>query len=967
MALAVSVLIALSIQSPAQATGSYAIFYGSRQGLQVGEISALAQDKAGFIWVGTESGLLRFDGEHFLHVAPQGIRGRVRGLWWNDQHGLLIRTAEHHAWVKQADGLHKLIGPNGEPIIALGDAIYDAQNRLWAILGDGLWLHDFDSGWTHISPDKFGAETPLSLWPLTKGIALITDEGAWRFTSSKDAQLIIHQPGLFGIAGGDKRPLFVLDNIGDTLWRLEGGKLKFVHRVYGRPLDIAYRQDTVWVSVDRSLLGVTPAGNILKMDILHGLPSGGPLLVDREGSLWVGTFVGLQQYPSPNTRNWTERDGLPWQHTYSVTASQGQVWVNTWGHIVRFDTTQSPVPMFIGDRVAGLACTGPQGRVWQIFKHQLHFWRNGHYSTFTSPLPKRIGIGGCAPAQGGGLWLATNYGVYHASAKLNRLQLVVAPHTPGGKRLGHLVWQAQDSSLWTIADNLLCHYALSGLQAEQLSCTQQRLGHAVRRVVQIAPHRYWISAETGLFQIDTENQLPKHYKLKQVSPLYQTIEAAPSGGYWAVSFTGLDRITPCAECKSGFRILESIGHWQGVPVNGVRDIAELPSGDLWISGNRGVFHVPAKARPGPTVAPRIVLVKATQDGQLLSLSDTLILAPKNKQLVLNFAALTYRDRTRLSYRFRETDEDGWSEATTVSSLRFIKPEPGHYSIEAQASLDGVHWSAPAKAELSVLPPWYQNWWADTLFVVLLLAASFASFWLWLRHKLSLEKQRIRIAMDLHDELGSTLSSIGVLAGAVAHDRGNTPDRQQMAERITDTSTRLGSALRTVVWTMRQPDTGLRQLLAEIGEQANRLFPNGDTAARIEGRLQANNDAPLAPETCRHVLMVALEALHNAAHYAQASEVVVRLTRVAPNIWKICVQDNGDGFNPESVKSGNGLASMRRRTRLINGELTVRSSLGAGTTVALIFNSLPQGFMEKFHMIMRWRHNGGSATMTSWKQ
>ena len=922
-----------------RAAGSYSRFYGSLEGLRAGEIAALAQDQAGFIWIGSQGGLLRFDGNRFMRFAPQQIPRGVSGLWWDARSGLLIQTEGGRALLEKHGRVQALAGPDNKPVLDLESAAFDERHQLWALLGTRLWRRDASRRWQAVPTSGYVHERIRRVVSLERGVALITNRGAWRLDSHGRAHLLLRAPGLFAAAGGGRHPLWLASYANGNLWRQQHGRFVAVRHIVGRVLDMRYRGDTLWLSVDRYLLALGPDGVVHSIDVNHGLASGGPLLVDREGSLWVGTFVGLQQYPEPDTRQWTELDGLPWQHAYDVTAAAGRVWVNTWGGQVYFDARRGLVePRHMG-QAKGVLCADREQRLWFAAQGRLRYWQRGRYVSVSRPGIPSFGLGGCMPAEDGGEWLATNAGVFHADRHARRVVRVLPPVDPAADYFTDLAWQSHDGNFWATGRDRLCHYRLNGLHAQPLGCTEQPFEYGVSRVAEIAPGRYWISTRAGLFLFDGSKTELLAGNMALPGERFRIVEPAASGGYWATAPGALDRILPCGNCEAGFRIVETIGAWQGVPTDSALDIVELASGDLWIAGNRGVFHVPAAARSGPKAPPPLLLEDVNVDGRSRAPDAPLQLRPGEKQLNLEFAALTFRDRSLLRFRFRNSLAGAWSAPTTNPDLQLIAPRPGDYRIEAQASLDERQWCTPVSFGFSVLPPWYETWWARLagLLLTLLLVAAGARLWLELR--LRLERQRLRIAIDLHDELGSTLGAIGMLAGAMARESVDECEQRRLLAEIREAVARLGGALRTVVWSMRQPNAGVRQLLTEIGDQARRLFPANEPAVRV-GSVQSNDDTPLAPDVRRHVLMVALEALHNVARHAHAREVVLRMCRLDSKLWRLEIRDDGCGFDPGAEHCGSGLESMWRRTRLIHADLELHSEPGVGTAVILDFS--PRG-------------------------
>jgi signal transduction histidine kinase len=393
-------------------------------------------------------------------------------------------------------------------------------------------------------------------------------------------------------------------------------------------------------------------------------------------------------------------------------------------------------------------------------------------------------------------------------------------------------------------------------------------------------------------------------------------------------------VHPCADCAAKWQVREAPGRWQGLPGNSAIDVSEDANGTLWIAGNRGVWRVPKVARAAPVMTPRVVPVRIAVDGDAQSLDVELRVKPDAHRIELEFAALSYRDRSLLRYRSRLGDDNEWSAPTRSPILQFADLEPGDYSAQMAASLDGEHWSiSPAFVSFGVLPPWYRTVWATILFGVAAIALATWLYRLRVAALLRVERERTRIAMDLHDELGSGLGSIGMLAGVAARDDVDNAEARQLVREIADLSGLLGSGLRSLVWSLRSGRAGIGELGSQIADHARRLFP-GDVPRLAVSFPQARTSAPLAPELRRHVLLFALEALHNVARHAQAKHVSLTLEAVGGDGLRLAIEDDGGGFDPDAASRGTGLESMRRRAAAIAATMRVDTTRGQGTRIAL---------------------------------
>jgi len=298
-----------------------------------------------------------------------------------------------------------------------------------------------------------------------------------------------------------------------------------------------------------------------------------------------------------------------------------------------------------------------------------------------------------------------------------------------------------------------------------------------------------------------------------------------------------------------------------------------------------------------------------------------------RRLELEFAALSFRDRPLLRFRSRLSGHGEWSAPTRSPVLQFAALSPGAYRAEMAASLDAEHWSeVPAAIEFTVRPPWYRTWWARLFFIVLILGIATWIYRLRVAALLRVERERTRIAMDLHDELGTGLGSIGMLAGVAARDDLEVGERKRIAREIASVSGLLGTGLRSLVWSLRTGHAGIAELGAQIADHARRLFP-GDTP-RLSVQLPAQvSGAPLPPEVRQNVLLFALEALHNIARHAHAQQATLTLRVLDTGGLCLSVDDDGSGFDPNADSTGAGLESMRRRAAAIGARFTIRNASG----------------------------------------
>jgi signal transduction histidine kinase len=245
----------------------------------------------------------------------------------------------------------------------------------------------------------------------------------------------------------------------------------------------------------------------------------------------------------------------------------------------------------------------------------------------------------------------------------------------------------------------------------------------------------------------------------------------------------------------------------------------------------------------------------------------------------------------------------------------------------------------------VVVRFWQTWWFSTLLALLVLAAVGATVRMVERRKYqlqlqraeqqhALEQERARIAQDLHDELGSTLTRLSLLSGLVRTDKDNPEQVEAHASKLAQSADQTVRSLEEIVWAVRPGSDTLQSLTDYIAHFANELFDGNSTHCRLD--LPHDLPAtPLLPDVRHNIFLIVKEALTNALKHAGAGEVQVQ-AKVSGSTLEFLVRDDGKGFDvlSSSESRRNGLGNMRRRAEAIGGELELQSAAGGGTTVKL---------------------------------
>ncbi len=400
------------------------------------------------------------------------------------------------------------------------------------------------------------------------------------------------------------------------------------------------------------------------------------------------------------------------------------------------------------------------------------------------------------------------------------------------------------------------------------------------------------------------------------------ISISPRGGVWVISFIGRVRV----ELEgNGVRVVERLGPWIGVPDWMMFNALEETDGTIWLAGMTSAIRIPPHARQRPTVPPRVFVTGFRADGRDLSPDSPQRLPATTRRIELNWAAPAFRDPASLRYQVRADSTGDWV-PTRQTSFQFVDLGPGDYRIEVRASLDGENWSeAPADIRFAIRSPLWQR---PTFWVAMLAVAAIVVLllqWLRTRQQVRLERQRTGIAMNLHDELGAGLASIGLLTDLAAGDEMEPTESREVAGRVGEISRDLSRSLSDIVWTLRPASVDLPGFAQFLRQRASDLLSAGDTAVEFKF---PDPVPPIRVQLAvrRQIHAIASEALHNAAKHAQASKVRVSLARDGGDgdVWILRIADDGIGFGEEPERDGLGLESMRKRAETIGASLTIQA-------------------------------------------
>jgi len=910
-----------------------------RDGLPGSFVSTAAQDRAGFLWVSGPSGVVRYDGQTFKVLYPfaahllagTGTSGRImildgKNAYHEIKNGVVV----------DVPGPEDTVPLDAQAATAPdGTFWHERDGRLFRLPPNGTWIP---------VPSPAPPDDPIRRVFTTAGpdVYVSNRSALWRIAADGPAREVARIRGIFQVIQRSNGALVIAAQqppgpVTTRVYEVRDGPPrlileKFNHRFTG----MAERGSRIWVGTDGGLFGIADGMPPVFVDAAELNGSSGAPFVDREGSMWVTTFRGLFQLPEPETFSSFVPDGRVARELVRVA---GRSWLATWGNVSRYEDGPEGLRAMSYGRTFGIVCPDAAGSVWMQTNAGLVRLEERGFSAGHALGP--ISLEACSLGPRGDLWLGFHPNTLQVLRRGDDRPRVVPPPPEASDTLLLNMVEDQAGTLWAGAGTRVCHAradeVLAG-RAEAWSCEDTSLPFAINTLGVAPSGAVWIATEGGVFRRTADgwrNLIPAP-RLR--SRWIHSIRPSISGGTWILGTGTIVRVLERPGTQDGFEIVEDLSAWHGIPTTSVTNIAEDPDGTLWFASDAGLMKVPGEVRRLRPPPPPVALIEASADGRALPLGRAVELPYRRNRLELRFAALSFRNATALRYRHRLHEDAPWSDATPDPRFRFVDLAPGRYRLEVAASLDGERWSeTPAAVSFHVLRPWYLQAWFFLAAAGTIAAALTVAYRLRVRALLRLERQRTRIAMDLHDEVGAGLGTISVLAGIVANKDLGAGKREEFAARIAGVSRELSQALGDIVWSLRPGSGTLDAAWHQIVDRARPLFASGEPELIVRAP-EAIPPQPLSVVARRSLFLLAMEALHNALKHAGAKRVALEL-RPDGHAWVLAVEDDGSGLPAQpkpGARRGLGLDAMRARAAEMDAALRLAAVPTGGTRVELRF-------------------------------
>ncbi|HYL74567.1 MAG TPA: ATP-binding protein, partial [Bryobacteraceae bacterium] len=956
--------------------------YSTALGMPTTSANCLTPDSNGLLWICTNAGLVRFDGSRFHVFGPQeGLpSGRVLGFVISRRGGYWVTTdvgvCRLPPGSKVGDKCEPLSSEKGEYLteglveledgttfIATRDRVfrasaaghvlepttfqYDPHFRLvtMAALRDGRML--------------IGTETGLLVW--RNGEKPQRAGGNQLREGLRHIRIASHEsaPGVW------EESAWISGAEGLFRMTLRGGANDRLERVapeLADPLCAVPRRDgSVWMSSALGISQLAPDANgrlheTRRYTIREGLPASAvdDLVEDSQGNLWgVTDGSGLFRLARGGFTTYTGEDGLGSARISSVFEDlQGRLCVTV--STKRSDATNFRV--FERGRFQAVNLGHRSGWGWNQFGFQAHdgeWWFPSGEGLYRFPatsnptdLPVRhpvalynaaSGLGGAEVFRAfedsrGNVWIST----------LGReCQLVRWERKTGtfhrisdedGWPRGEIVSVIRESSSGTFWIGTFRYVIrIRNGKVDVLSPFPEEPPSYVRDLLLDHSGRVWVAtARNGLYRCDDGDAAApvfRNYTARQglSADSVRCLTEDNSGFVYAGTIRGVDRIDPRAAITD-----RSIRHF--TPADGLPDSEQNVAyrdrrGHLWFGSLNGLSELDPSVDTSAT-PPQIYITRIRSRGVDIPLpwegvrQMAVSLAPDRNQLEIEYAGIDLRSVASLRYQYRLTGiSSDWSEPTEQLSVNYTTLPVGRLGFEARAVGADGQVSPAVSLAISVQAPVWRRGWFLSLAGLLAVAAGSLLYNYRVRHLIAMERLRTRIATDLHDDIGASLTQISILSELARRNLS----RDTLSD-VADLARQLVEDMSDIVWAVNPRHDRFDALAHRMRRFASDMLADRDLEFDA---LSLPADLKIPLEYRRPLFLIFKEAVNNVARHSGATAVLVRLA-LKGSALKLMVQDNGGGFDTSARLDGEGIGSVRKRVRDLGGSAEWKSDPGHGT-------------------------------------
>lgn len=960
--------------------------WSSKDGL-LGNVLAIAQTKDGYLWVGTDAGLYRFDGQRFeIYRSLSGKLSGVRvvGLFGDDDGSLWVGYINGGVSRLFRDAATNFVEQQGIPHGNVTSFASDLDGNVW--MASGFGLSRYSGGHMHLIGTPEGLTFSASLVQLdSAGTLWATGVGETAYLLHGETHFHVipqHTSDVTSFVEQKDRMGLMMSQAQRMLWvplpRASTGKRRFNSTTLNTVVD---RDGTFWLAnYTEALYRATDVRQLEQFTVSGpkhnpGLQRFGAKdssngwnawfgLEDMDGNIWIGAGSELDRFRQRNVQTEQPPEGMG--SIFVTERNRGEIWVApqspvpaayaTWKRL----SDGKALPIVLPPLTASMRAK--DGSTWfatvqaasRPSEPAIGLWH------WDAGLPKQVPT----PAQWGNHYIVSivideRHWLYASVSGLGEWyfdgshwhQVPIPPASPLGTNAQFV--DDKGNVWWLYHDQLVClreGKVISQITLPKDSGRSTAVGGTNGVVL--------IGGEEGVAaQINGQLYRVVSAEGDRVTPVTSILSSTTSG-VWLPSPVGLTHLSPDALKSLRLHPYAPISTESFTEVSdgwkasgGIMHRFESSDGRLWFSGGGDLLSVSPERIQHPAIAPTVHVNSITTNGVTHTAPRDLTLPPGTRTVQASFIGLNLSAPEKVRYRYRLVGSGAdWSPITTENTAVLPDLRPGHYQLQVIAQNgDGV-WSNPGDLlSFTIRPTFYETWYFELLCLLAAFSLLYSAYRIRLRRALkdialqidAQTNERTRIARDLHDSFFSAIQGVLLQVSLVTKRMPEDDAQRAVLERALDYSDVAMKEGRDLIFSLRVSVTNLEEELAKHAKHLNELHP-------IPYMIDVHGKAyPLPPSLCRELLEIGKECLTNAYRHSKALQVSVSLV-YRDRECLLTVSDNGIGIAPRILEHGRdghwGLSGLKERVRLLEGHLSISSNPREGTTITV---SVPKSNIHRF--------------------
>jgi signal transduction histidine kinase/ligand-binding sensor domain-containing protein len=938
-------------------------------GLPGNSVTGVLQTPDGYLWLATEGGLARFDGVHFQNIPVSIPSGRtrpiIRAMSLGQENKIWLALEGGLVFSLSAQSTNLFTTANGLSRVRPDSIVQDKKSDVWISYSDGSVCRIANGQVTRFAESNapagrgsvfLASDIKGQVWFSRGENVGIVRDGTFQSILKPSERVIhlgqAHAGGMWVCAG---LQLMHCDESGATV---NCGTLPVDHSGVEPTVVFEDRNGAVWVGTSVNGLFRYDGTNFTRVETSYELIMS--LGEDNEGNIWAGTGGGgLDRLRQRVVELQTGASGLPSTTVRSICEdATGVMWAVTQNGGLARRTVGNWKTMTSEDGWSGASATcvvsDGKGGLWiGTSEGSLQRWANGRFSA----LGRTNGLGGetvraLLMDHAGDLWIALESP--NCLQRLHQDKFQTFKQTTSGA----IRALAEDD-----AGTILCGTSdgfLLGAEDDKLKNeTTHTLSKPspIRCMNEMPDGSVWIGyagSGIGIWRKGKFSQITEQQGL--YDPYICSMALDEDGGFWCATDHGVFQIP--------LREIEAVAEGRDEQVHSIRfgrdeglpnlqgsfgyapGEARSRDGRIWFPTRSGLAVVNPLHAPANRVAPPVFVELVTVDGHPTSAdaAGRFILPAGYRRLNLDFTAPTFISPEDVQFRYRlEGWDSTWIDGGKHRSTIYSRLPAGDYTFCVTACNKAGIWNPKATTvALTVSPLLWERWPVRIagllVFTLAVIAAVRYISFRRLTRKLSrleqetsLQRERSRIAQDLHDDIGASLNHIALLSELAQKDFEKPLQAREHIDHIFRNARKVVRSLDEIVWTVNPKNYTLDVFIAYLCTYAPEYLHSAGIRCRLDVPVEVPA-VPLPSEVGHHLYLAVKETLHNIVKHAGATEVWLRLRLEAGTIT-LTVEDNGCGFKSDCLRApdADGLGNLTRRLAEIGGCYEQRSGVGKGTT------------------------------------